>query len=137
MFCLIYIYFDKLLVIVFYFFTDSYSLVVVFNEVFFYSYMYYGFILLVYWFKILLIDLKGIKTLLILGIVFCFYGKLFLVYSFIWLLNEMTYNTWWILYSRGLIFENLLIVLLMNYLNFIRKNFYWMFFFMSYFIITI
>lgn len=136
MFCL-YIYFDKLLVIVFYFFTDSYSLVVVFNEVFFYSYMYYGFILLVYWFKILLIDLKGIKTLLILGIVFCFYGKLFLVYSFIWLLNEMTYNTWWILYSRGLIFENLLIVLLMNYLNFIRKNFYWMFFFMSYFIITI
>lgn len=136
MFCL-YIYFDKLSVIVFYFFTDSYSLVVVFIEVFFYNYMYYGFILLVYWFKILLIDLKGIKTLLILGIVFCFYGKLFLVYSFIWLLNEMTYNTWWILYSRGLIFENLLIVLLMNYLNFIRKNFYWMFFFMSYFIITI
>lgn len=136
MFCL-YIYFDKLSVIVFYFFTDSYSLVVVFIEVFFYNYMYYGFILLVYWFKILLIDLKGIKMLLILGIVFCFYGKLFLVYSFIWLLNEMTYNTWWILYSRGLIFENLLIVLLMNYLNFIRKNFYWMFFFMSYFIITI
>lgn len=136
MFCL-YIYFDKLLVIVFYFFTDSYSLVVVFNEVFFYSYMYYGFILLVYWFKILLIDLKGIKMLLILGIVFCFYGKLFLVYSFIWLLNEMMYNMWWILYLRGLIFENLLIVLLMNYLNFIRKNFYWMFFFMLYFIIMI
>lgn len=136
MFCL-YIYFDKLSVIVFYFFIDSYSLVVVFIEVFFYSYMYYGFILLVYWFKILLIDLKGIKTLLILGIVFCFYGKLFFVYSFIWLLNEMTYNAWWILYSRGLILENLLIVLLMNYLNFIRKNFYWMFFFMSFFIIII
>lgn len=136
MFCL-YIYFDKLLVIVFYFFMDSYSLVVVFNEVFFYSYMYYGFILLVYWFKILLIDLKGIKMLLILGIVFCFYGKLFLVYSFIWLLNEMMYNMWWILYLRGLIFENLLIVLLMNYLNFIRKNFYWMFLFMLYFIIMI
>lgn len=136
MFCL-YIYFDKLLVIVFYFFMDSYSLVVVFIEVFFYNYMYYGFILLVYWFKILLIDLKGIKMLLILGIVFCFYGKLFLVYSFIWLLNEMMYNMWWILYSRGLIFENLLIVLLMNYLNFIRKNFYWMFLFMLYFIIMI
>lgn len=94
MFCL-YIHFDKLLVIVFYPFTDSYSSAAVFIEVSFYSYMYYGLILPVYWLKTSSIDSKGTKTSLTLGIASCFYGKLLSVYSFLWSSNEMTYNTWW------------------------------------------
>lgn len=92
MFCL-YIYFDKLPVIVFYPFTDSYSSEAVFIEVSFYSYMYYGLILPVYWLKTSSIDSKGTKTSLTRGIASCFYGKLLSVYSFIWSSNEMTYNT--------------------------------------------
>lgn len=121
MFCL-YIYFDKLPVIVFYPFTDSYSSEAVFIEVSFYSYMYYGLILPVYWLKTSSIDSKGTKTSLTLGIASCFYGKLLSVYSFIWSSNEMTYNTWWTPHSRGLTSENLSTALLMNHLNFIRKN---------------
>lgn len=121
MFCL-YIHFDKLLVIVFYPFTDSYSSAAVFIEVSFYSYMYYGLILPVYWLKTSSIDSKGTKTSLTLGIASCFYGKLLSVYSFLWSSNEMTYNTWWTPHSRGLTSENLSTALLMNHLNFIRKN---------------
>lgn len=136
MFCL-YIYFDKLPVIVFYPFTDSYSSAAVFIEVSFYNYMYYGLILPVYWLKTSSIDSKGTKTSLTLGIASCFYGKLLSVYSFIWSSNEMTYNTWWTPHSRGLTSENLSTALLMNHLNFIRKNLHWMLFSMSHLIITI